>query len=213
MVSANAFHYYVVPRFIPDKASHASSCVLQNKDGCYTAVHMHQPRNADLFEDVCKDRLPNDDIFVPPQHQPINPEDEDDVVPDQHAAFGIQRATQSVHEPAWKDLGLAQLMRHGPGGGVSGPVLGAGAGMGTWTGDGGGTSAGTAGAGAGTGGGSTMGSSYPYYAYYYSYNANGIARNLAGADPSSPGGSNNTATSGPVRGQSRTGRLQRGLPR
>jgi hypothetical protein len=51
---------------------------------------------------------------VPPHHQPVNPEDEDDVVPDQHAAFGIQRATQKTKEPAWKDLGLADLMKRGP---------------------------------------------------------------------------------------------------
>ncbi|TPX10943.1 uncharacterized protein E0L32_008149 [Thyridium curvatum] len=85
-----------------------------NKDGCYTYVHMQRPRDADLFEDFCKDRLPDDEIYVPPQHQPINPEDEDDVVPDQHAAFGIQKATQRTKEPAWKDLGLGELMRKGP---------------------------------------------------------------------------------------------------
>ena len=51
---------------------------------------------------------------MPPQHQPINPEDEDDVVPDQHAAFGIQRATMRQQEPAWRDLGLGELMRRGP---------------------------------------------------------------------------------------------------
>ena len=51
---------------------------------------------------------------MPPHLQPINPEDEDDVVPDQHAAFGIQKATQKVREPAWKDLGLADLMRKAP---------------------------------------------------------------------------------------------------
>ena len=76
---------------------------------------MHRPRDADLFEDFCKDRLPTDEIYVPPQHQPVNPEDEDDVVPDQHAAFGIQRATQRAKEPAWKDLGLQDLMNKGPG--------------------------------------------------------------------------------------------------
>ncbi|KAI0407371.1 Apc13p protein-domain-containing protein [Xylaria palmicola] len=59
-------------------------------------------------------QLPDDDIYVPPQHQPPNPEDEDDVVPDQHAAFGIQRATQRSREPAWRDLDLASLMRRGP---------------------------------------------------------------------------------------------------
>jgi hypothetical protein len=47
--------------------------------------------------------------------QPVNPEDEDDVVPDQHAAFGIQRATQTKKEPTWRDLGLDELLRRGPG--------------------------------------------------------------------------------------------------
>ncbi|KAF6822822.1 protein kinase [Colletotrichum plurivorum] len=81
---------------------------------------MHRARDADLFEDFCKDRLPDDEVYVPPQHQPINPEDEDDVVPDQHAAFGITKATQRQREPAWKDLGLAGLMHRGPGGGKKG---------------------------------------------------------------------------------------------
>ena len=59
-------------------------------------------------------KLPAEEISVPPQHQPINPDDEDDVVPDQHAAFGIQRATQKPREPAWRDLGLESLMANGP---------------------------------------------------------------------------------------------------
>ena len=95
--------------------THALTHFLQNKDSTFTYVHMHRPRDADLFEDFCKDRLPTDEIYVPPQHQPVNPEDEDDVVPDQHAAFGIQRATQRVKEPVWKDLGLQDLMNKGPG--------------------------------------------------------------------------------------------------
>ncbi|KAI0157844.1 Apc13p protein-domain-containing protein [Xylariaceae sp. FL1272] len=86
----------------------------ENKDGCYTYIHMQRPRDADLFEDFCKDKLPDDEIYVPPHNQPINPEDEDDVVPDQHAAFGIQKATQRSKEPAWKDLDLAALMKKGP---------------------------------------------------------------------------------------------------
>ncbi|KZF26650.1 Apc13p-domain-containing protein [Xylona heveae TC161] len=85
-----------------------------SKDSSRTYVHLNQPRVADLFEDFCRDKLPHEDIYVPPQHQPINPEDEDDVVPDQHAAFGIQRATQKMREPAWKDLGLNELMSKGP---------------------------------------------------------------------------------------------------
>lgn len=75
---------------------------------------MHRSGDVDLFEDFCKDKLPDDEVYVPQQHQPINPEDEDDVVPDQHAAFGIQRATQRVKESAWKDLGLSGLMSQGP---------------------------------------------------------------------------------------------------
>ncbi|KIW86313.1 hypothetical protein Z517_01709 [Fonsecaea pedrosoi CBS 271.37] len=36
--------------------------------------------------------LPFEEITLPPHLMPINPEDEDDVVPDMHAAFGINRA-------------------------------------------------------------------------------------------------------------------------
>ncbi|EJT80563.1 Apc13 domain-containing protein [Gaeumannomyces tritici R3-111a-1] len=92
----------------------------QNKDGCYTHIHMHRQRDADLFEDFSRDKLPADEIFVPAHHQPINPEDEDDVVPDQHAAFGITKATQKTREAAWKDLGLAELMHRGPGAAAGG---------------------------------------------------------------------------------------------
>ncbi|KAL2207947.1 Apc13p-domain-containing protein [Sarocladium strictum] len=103
-----------------------------NKDSTFTQVHMHRAGDADLFEDFCRDRLPDDEVYVPPQHQPVNPEDEDDVVPDQHAAYGIQRATQRVNEPAWKDLGLADLMNKGPpptGGTTSAPSSGKGKGL------------------------------------------------------------------------------------
>lgn len=64
-------------------------------------------------------------MLVKPEHQPVNPEDEDDVVPDQHAAFGIQKATQRAREPAWRDLGLGELMGRGP---REGAGAGAGAG-------------------------------------------------------------------------------------
>ncbi|EQB58909.1 hypothetical protein CGLO_00773 [Colletotrichum gloeosporioides Cg-14] len=94
--------------------SYSSRANTLNKDASHTYVHMHRARDADLFEDFCKDRLPDDEVYVPPQHQPINPEDEDDVVPDQHAAFGITKATQRQKEAAWKDLGLSGLMNRGP---------------------------------------------------------------------------------------------------
>ncbi|KAI9876646.1 MAG: hypothetical protein M1830_006025 [Pleopsidium flavum] len=85
-----------------------------SKDSSRTYIHLNQPRVADLFEDFTRTPLPLEEIYVPPHHQPINPEDEDDVVPDQHAAFGIQRATQAKREPAWKDLGLEELVKKGP---------------------------------------------------------------------------------------------------
>lgn len=59
-------------------------------------------------------QLAPENIYIPPHLQPINPEDEDDVVPDQHAAFGIQRATQAKKEPTWRDLGLEELLTRGP---------------------------------------------------------------------------------------------------
>ena len=168
---------------------------------------MHNPRTADLFEDVCKDRLPNDDIFVPPQHQPINPEDEDDVVPDQHAAFGIQRATQAVREPAWKDLGLSQLMHKGPKR-PAGSGTGGGSGLGAFgdsNGDAGGSSA-------------NAPNSYGYYAYYYGYNANGITGGGLGAGgsnlPASPGdAAADVAAAAAQRPAGLNQRAYRGMPR
>ena len=38
-------------------------------------------------------------------------------MPDQHAAFGITRATQAKRVAAWQDLGMEELVRRGPGGG------------------------------------------------------------------------------------------------
>lgn len=58
--------------------------------------------------------IPYEDIAVAPQHEPLNPEDEDDVVPDQHAAFGITRAmaAREARERAWRDFGgLRDLVR------------------------------------------------------------------------------------------------------
>lgn len=64
---------------------------------------------------------------------PVNPEDEDDVVPDMHAAFGIQRALGgeqdrgSAREPVWRDLGLERLLDGaGAGGAVPGVAGGSG---------------------------------------------------------------------------------------
>lgn len=116
---------------------------------------MHQPRLADLFEEFTRphtssasadlhnpiDRDPNqygstspvtvpsflpiEDIYVAPQYQPPNPEDEDDVVPDQHAAFGITRAMDRRREAVWRDLGLESLV-NGEGHGAGRSLTGAG---------------------------------------------------------------------------------------
>ncbi|KAL4930881.1 Apc13 domain protein [Aspergillus undulatus] len=64
--------------------------------------------------------LPIEDIHVAPQYQPPNPEDEDDVVPDQHAAFGITRAMERRREAVWRDLGLEGLVASGGVGGGAG---------------------------------------------------------------------------------------------
>lgn len=91
--------------------------------------------------------LPIEDIYVAPQHQPPNPEDEDDVVPDQHAAFGIARAMERRREAVWRDLGLHALVSgqgHGGGAvatnaGAAGGTIGSGPGA-TLRGSGGGLS-------------------------------------------------------------------------
>lgn len=78
---------------------------------------MHASHHADLLEsftNMTSSQLAPENIYIPPHLQPLNPEDEDDVVPDQHAAFGIQRATQAKKEPTWRDLGLEELLRRGP---------------------------------------------------------------------------------------------------
>jgi hypothetical protein len=79
--------------------------------------------------------LPFEEINLPAHLMPINPEDEDDVVPDMHAAFGIDRALgqggqaggqsgggepggEASHagvtrESVWRDLGMEGLIGDG----------------------------------------------------------------------------------------------------
>ncbi|KAK4630948.1 hypothetical protein CLAFUW4_03868 [Fulvia fulva] len=85
-----------------------------SRDSSFTHLHLHSAHHADLLEEFTRIKLPAEHIDVPPHHQPLNPDDEDDVVPNQHAAFGIQRAQNKGREPAWKDLGLEKLMSEGP---------------------------------------------------------------------------------------------------
>lgn len=92
----------------------------QSRDSSRNQLHLHASRHADLFEEFNRLPLQPDSIYLPPQHQPINPEDEDDVVPDQHAAFGIAKATRDTREAGWRDLRLSEL--------VAGDVAGHGSG-------------------------------------------------------------------------------------
>ena len=94
--------------FVPDLT------MTQSRDSSFTYIHLHSSHHADMLEDFTRIKLPAEEITVPHQHQPSNPDDEDDVIPDQLAAFGIQRATQKPREPAWRDLGLQNLMNGGP---------------------------------------------------------------------------------------------------
>ena len=91
--------------------------------------------------------LPFEEVQLPPHLMPLNPEDEDDVVPDMHAAFGITRAlgqngvggtedagTEGAgaglqREPVWRDLGLERLVDSGPVVGAGGVAAGPGAGV------------------------------------------------------------------------------------
>jgi hypothetical protein len=87
------------------------------RDSERSHVHLRVPRAAVFYEDWMKLKLEHDDILVPPEHQPLNPDDDDDFVPDQQAAFGIVRSQQKSVQPSWKDLGLKELLERGPDGG------------------------------------------------------------------------------------------------
>ena len=86
----------------------------QSRDSTFSHIHMHAAHHADLLEDFTRIKLPAEEINVAPQHQPLNPDEEEDIVPDQHAAFGIQRAQQKTREPAWKDHSLHTLLSDAP---------------------------------------------------------------------------------------------------
>lgn len=58
--------------------------------------------------------IPFDDIQIPSHLEPPNPEDEDEVVPNQHAAFGITKAmaARDNRERQWRDFdSLTDLVR------------------------------------------------------------------------------------------------------
>lgn len=106
---------------------------FQQNPQSHTHPHVHTHNNTVTYGSSSPTHIPSflpiEEIYVLPQYQPPNPEDEDDVVPDQHAAFGITRAMERRREAVWRDLGLEGLVSGegvGGGGGVSGCGIGGG---------------------------------------------------------------------------------------
>lgn len=101
-----------------------------NPAGTTTTINVTYGAPGPTITGLASSYLPIEEIYVAPQYQPLNPEDEDDVVPDQHAAFGISRAMDAAgrgtgsgsgrnglsgrianEEPVWRDFGLSELVR------------------------------------------------------------------------------------------------------
>lgn len=84
-------------------------------------IHLLQSRIALFFDEWNKHKLEFDDILVAPEHEPINPEEDDDVIPDQqHASFGLAKSQQNkLNRSNWKDLRTKELLFQGPDSGVS----------------------------------------------------------------------------------------------
>ncbi|KAJ5152235.1 hypothetical protein N7492_010530 [Penicillium capsulatum] len=111
--------------FTRPHTSQASNAASNSHHLNQTTTHQSGPVNSINYGSSSPSLLPSflpiEDIYVQPQYQPPNPEDEDDVVPDQHAAFGITQAMERRREPVWRDLGLEALAGgHGHGGGGAG---------------------------------------------------------------------------------------------
>lgn len=84
------------------------------KDSDRSHIHLTVPRSAIFFEEWMRSKLEFDDILVLPEHEPVNPDDSDNAVADQQAAFGISKVQQKDKPPAWRDLGLEELLNRGP---------------------------------------------------------------------------------------------------
>ncbi|KAE9970382.1 hypothetical protein EG328_006306 [Venturia inaequalis] len=87
-----------------------------SKDSSHTHLHLHTSSHSTHLEDYTRGGpLAPDEIYLPEHHQPLNPEDEEDVVPAMHAAFGITRAAMmraggKGEGEVWRDLGLERLL-------------------------------------------------------------------------------------------------------
>lgn len=82
-----------------------------SRDSSHTHLHLHLSSHSTLHEDFTRGGpLAPDEIYLAPEFQPLNPEDEEDIVPAMHAAFGIQRAAAQRGGEGWRDLGLEKLL-------------------------------------------------------------------------------------------------------
>lgn len=114
-----------------------------SKDSSHTHLHLRLSSHSTHLEEYTRGGpLAPDEIYLPDQHQPLNPEDEEDVVPAMHAAFGITRAAMmragKGEGEVWRDLGLERLLQGD---------MKAGGGIGTGSGLGGGLGRGAGGVG------------------------------------------------------------------
>jgi hypothetical protein len=82
------------------------------RDAERSHVHMSKPRVALFYTDWLKTKLEHENITVPPVHQPVNPDDDEDAVADQHAPSDIRNGRK--RELRWKALGLKERMELDP---------------------------------------------------------------------------------------------------
>lgn len=91
-------------------SSSTSQIKTMSQDSQYT---FSRPELVDLMDEfLINTTLPDDDIMIPPEHQPVNPESENEV-PNQEAVNGIARANRP-REPAWRYLGLTEMATRAP---------------------------------------------------------------------------------------------------
>lgn len=88
-----------------------------NTTSASTTANLQITHQADLeTQRVPGHFLPFEDVHLPSHLEPVNPEDEDGVVPDEHAMWGIKRAMQQREhqgmrrEDLWRDLGMEGLL-------------------------------------------------------------------------------------------------------
>lgn len=128
---ADLFEEFTRPHLSAAGISSGSAQSLAPPPGAHQAANANTAAYGFTSPATIPSFLPIEDIYLQPQYQPPNPEDEDDVVPDQHAAFGIARAMERRREAIWRDLGLEALVNgYGHGGGGAGLTAANGGGSG-----------------------------------------------------------------------------------